>query len=74
MDATTKSEHNSSTLTITLYRKFRKQSRDISKVNNWEVLIHLLYSPDLAPSYYLFSRSITHTLSKQHLQTYEVKK
>jgi len=38
---------------------------------NWEVLPHLAYSPDLAPSdYHLFS-SMGHALAERHFDSYE---
>lgn len=37
----------------------------------WDVLPHLPYSPDLAPSDYHLLRSMQHGLSEQHLQSYE---
>jgi len=41
------------------------------KIFNWEVLPHLAYSPDLAPSdYHLFS-SMGHALTERHFDSYE---
>ncbi|GFT08649.1 mariner Mos1 transposase [Trichonephila clavipes] len=37
----------------------------------WEVLPHLLYSPDLAPSDYDLFRSMAHGLADQHFRSYE---
>ena len=38
---------------------------------NWDVLPHLPYSPDIAPSGYHLFRSITHGLAEQHFTSYE---
>ncbi|GFY05251.1 mariner Mos1 transposase [Trichonephila clavipes] len=37
----------------------------------WEVLLHPLYSPDLAPSDYHLFRSMAHGLADQHFRSYE---
>ena len=36
----------------------------------WEVLSHPPYSPDIAPTDYLF-RSMTHSLADQHFHSYK---
>ena len=37
----------------------------------WEVLLHPLYSPDVAPSDYHLFRSMAHGLADQHFRSYE---
>ena len=37
----------------------------------WEVLPHLPYSPDVAPSDYHLFRSMAHGLAPQHIRSYE---
>ena len=37
----------------------------------WEVLPHLLYSPDIAPSVYHLLRSMIHGLAEQQFHSYE---
>ncbi|KAG5323790.1 MOS1T transposase, partial [Pseudoatta argentina] len=37
----------------------------------WEILPHLPYSPDVAPSDYHLFRSMTHDLADQHFRSYE---
>ncbi|EGI58224.1 Mariner Mos1 transposase [Acromyrmex echinatior] len=48
-----------------------KPVKETLEALNWDVLSHLPYSSDIAPSDYHLFRSMTHSLSKQHFHSYE---
>jgi len=45
--------------------------RDTLEALSWEVLPHVAYSPDLAPSDYHLFASISHALAEQRFGSYE---
>ena len=48
-----------------------KQMKTYLEMLRWEVLTHLPYSPDIAPSDYHLFQSIAHGLAEQHFHSYE---
>ena len=52
-----------------------KSVKQVLRELEWEVLPHLVYSPDLAPSDYHLFRSMQHALTDTHFSSYnEVQK
>ena len=48
-----------------------KSIHNTSEAFSWEVLPHASYSPDLAPSDYLFFASMGHAFVEQHFGSHE---
>ena len=50
---------------------FKTEVKTYLEMLNWEVLPHLPYSPDIAPSNYHLLQLMAHGLAKQHFHSYE---